>query len=185
MVDLPATNRRNLHERALEQYGFVTTRDARELGITKNAFDQLVHRGGLTRVAFGVYRFDDIPVTGRDGYMEAVLTVGRDAFLIADAVLSLHDLALVNPTRIRVGTPHRVRVTTPPTIKVVWTTRVPPEDLTVYEGIPCTTVARALVDCIGIVMRERLIEAARDAAMRGLLRRNETARVLEQMGERA
>lgn len=182
MGDLPATNRRQLHERALEQYGFVTTRDVRDLGIPKNAFDQIAHRGGLTRVAFGVYRFDDIPPTARDSYMEAVLTVGDDAFLIADAVLALHDLALVNPTLIRVGTRRRVRVTTPTTIEVVRLTKILPEDLAVYEAIPCTTVARALVDCIGIVMTDRLLDAARDAADRGLLRRAEVDQVFAKLG---
>jgi predicted transcriptional regulator of viral defense system len=182
MGDLPTTNRRRLHERALEQYGYITMRNARELGIPKNAVDAITHRGGLTRVARGVYRFDDVPVTGRDAYMEAVLAAGRGAFLMADAVLSLHDLAQVNPSRIRVGTTRRVRVTAPPSVEIVPLVRVPLEDLTVYEAIPCTTVARALIDCMGIVMRERLLESAREAADRGLLRRSEVGRVLEALG---
>jgi hypothetical protein len=35
-----------------------------------------------------------------------------------------------------------------------------PVDLTVYEGIPATTVARALLDAREIVMTESLAEAA-------------------------
>ncbi len=112
--------------------------------------------------------------------MEAVLAVGEGAFLMADAVLALHDLALVNPTRLRVGTPRRVRITVPPTIEII-RAQVPPDDLTIYEAIPSTTVARALVDCIGIVMSERLIDAANEAADRGLLRRSEAGRVLQQL----
>jgi predicted transcriptional regulator of viral defense system len=116
--------------------------------------------------------------------MEAVLAVGRDAFLYADAVLALHDLALVNPARTRVGTPHRVRKgTLSPTIEVVRVS-LPPEDLEVYEHIPTTTVARALLDCVGIVMTDRLLEAAADAADRGLLRRQDRDRVLAQLGGR-
>ena len=104
MTEMAATARRRLHERALEQYGYITTRDASELGVSLNALHVMVNRGGLTRIAHGVYRFDDVPATGRDSYMEAVLSVGEGAFLYADAVLAVHDLALVNPTRLRVGT---------------------------------------------------------------------------------
>jgi predicted transcriptional regulator of viral defense system len=181
MKELPATYRRRLHERALEQYGYITTRDAAEMDIPRAGLQMVARRGGLSHVGYGVYRFDDVPATERDGYMEAVLLVGDGAFLEADAVLALHDLALVNPRRLRVRTTARVRKTLPPTVQVLWPTHIPEADRTVYEGIPCTTVARALTDCIGIVMRERLIDAANDAAERGLLRRNERADVLAQL----
>lgn len=184
MTELATTGRRTLHERALERYGYITTHDAAELGINLNALHAIVNRGGLTRVGHGVYRFDDVPATGREPYMEAVLAVGEDAFLVADAVLALHDLALVNPTRIRVGTRRRRYKTLPPTIEMV-VTEIGDEDLTVYEAIPCTTVARALADCVGIVMTDRLLAAAHEAAERGLLRRDETARVLATLGEPA
>lgn len=181
MTELATTGRRALYERALERYGYITTTDAAELGVTLNALHAMVNRGGLTRVGHGVYRFDDVPVTGRDAYMEAVLAVGEDAFLVADAVLALHDLALVNPTRIRVGTRRRRYKTLPPTIEMI-VTDIDEEDLTVYEAIPCTSVARALVDCVGLVMTDRLLGAAHDATDRGLLRREETASILAVLG---
>lgn len=181
MADLPITYRRRLHDLALDQYGYITSRNAVALGIPTIALHQVVARGGLTHVAFGVYRFNDIPVTSRDSYMEAVLTVGEGAFLMADAVLALHDLALVNPKRLRVGISKRVRIAVPSSIKII-PIKISPKDLTVYESIPCTTVARALIDSIGLVMRERLIAAAHEAANRGLLLRRETDQVLKQLG---
>jgi predicted transcriptional regulator of viral defense system len=181
IMPLPATYRRQLHELAVEQYGYVTTRDAARLGLPEQALRQVADWGGLTRVAFGVYRFDDIPATGRDSFIEAVLAVGDDAFLMADAVLALHDLALVNPTRLRVGVPRRFRGNVPPIVQVVWKV-VPANDLEVFEHIPCTTVARALVDSVGIVMGERLRDAAREAADRGLLRRSDIGRVRDRIG---
>jgi hypothetical protein len=57
-----------------------------------------------------------------------------------------------------------------------------PRDLTVYEGIPSATVARALLDCRGLVMGDRLLEAAHQAARVGLLRRREAGRVLAELG---
>jgi predicted transcriptional regulator of viral defense system len=178
--ELRATYRRKLHERAFERYGYFTTKDAAELAVPLIALGMVLRRGGLTHISYGLYRFDDVPVTGREAYMEAVLRVGEDAFLMADAVLALHDLALVNPTRLRVGTSRRSRPRVPRTIQIV-RTDISPQDLTVYESIPSTTVARALTDSLGIVMTERLVAAANEAAERGLLRRGEVAGVLEQL----
>jgi predicted transcriptional regulator of viral defense system len=177
----PATYRRRLRERALDQYGYVTTRDARELGVPPVELRKLYQRGGLEHVAHGLYRFDDVPRTSRDQFMEAVLRVGADAFLVGDAVLALHDLALVNPRRIRVATPGRERHRLPATVTVE-RRDVPRSERTVYEGVPATTIARALLDSRGTVMPERLIEAAREAARTGLLRRGEAERVLDELG---
>jgi predicted transcriptional regulator of viral defense system len=176
-MDLADTYRRRLRERALDRYGYVTTEDASDLGVPPVELRKLASRGGLEHVAYGLYRFDDIPFTGRDPYMEAVLRVGRDAYLTHDAVLGIHDLGLVNPRRIRVGTPHRVRSRIPEHIQVVQQ-HLARTDLAVYEGIPSATVARALLDCRGIVMPDRLVDAGREAAARGLLRRSEASRVM-------
>lgn len=183
-MELATTYRRQLHERALDQYGYITSRDASELAVPAVEVVKIATRGGLEHLGYGLYRFDDVPRTGRDEFMEAVLRVGPGAFLIDDAVLALHDLGLVNPRRIRVGTSARARPKLPPTIEAV-RRQVDPKDLTVYEGIPSTTIARALLDCRGLMMGERLIDAARDAAARGLLSRGQATRVLEALGTTA
>jgi len=59
------------------------------------------------------------PSTSRDQFMEAVLRVGPKAYLTHDAVLALHNLGLVNPRRIRVGTPRRARPRLPDYVEVV------------------------------------------------------------------
>lgn len=177
---LAETNRRRLFERALDQYGYVTTRDAVELGVPVVELRKIAHRGGVEHVAYGLYRFDDVPPTGRDQFMEAALRVGADAYLTHDAVLALHELALVNPKRIRVGTPRRARPRVPAFIEIVHE-RLDPDELTEYEGIPSARVARALLDCRGIVMTDRLLDAAREAQRRGLMTRAETARVVAEL----
>lgn len=176
-MSLADTYRRRLRERALDQYGYVTTSDAADLAVPSVELRKLAARGGLEHVGYGLYRFEDIPPTGRDEFMEAVLRVGRDAYLTHDAVLAFHDLGLVNPKRMRVGTPHRVRGRLPGHAEVVQQ-QLHASDLTVYERIPSTTVARALLDCRGIVMPERLVDAAEAAARQGLLRRREVSRVI-------
>lgn len=167
---------------ALDQYGYVTTRDAAGLGVPAVELRKLAQRGGLEHVAYGLYRFEDIPRTGRDEYMEAVLRVGPGAYLTHDAVLALHDLGLLNARRIRVGTPKRARPHLPASIEIIQR-RLDPAELTTIEGIPATTVRRALLDCRGLVMRDRLLDAANEAARRGLLRRGEADQVIAEIGD--
>jgi predicted transcriptional regulator of viral defense system len=175
------TYRRRLYERARDQYGYVTTSDAEELGIPPVELRKLRQRGGLEHIGQGLYRFEDIPRTPRDQFMEAVLRVGPEAVLAGDAVLALHDLALVNPKRIRVATPRRVRRRLPPFLNVEHRPTPEPQR-TQYEGIPSTTVAQALRDCRGQVMTERLIDATREAARAGLVSKGDAGRLLEELG---
>ena len=181
---LANTYRRHLYQRAVDQYGYITTRDAADLGVPPVELRKIAARGGLTRVGRGVFRFDDIPRTGLEPFMEAVLRVGDDAYLTADAVLAMHGLALANPRRIRVGTPRRVRAGLPATIEVLHQ-RVDPEDLTEYEGIPTTTVAKAINDARDVIMRDRLVEAAREAVRRGLMLRREGEQVIDDLAASA
>ncbi len=183
-MPLVDTYRRRLHDRALDQYGFVTTRDAGDLGIPTGELAKLARRGGLQNVAYGVWRFDDIPHTGHDQYMEAVLRVGPGAYLTHDAVLALHELALVNPRRIRVGTAKRARPKIPRYIEIIQR-HLPNNHLTGYDGIPATTVAQALLDSRNFVMADRLIAAAREAAKNGLMTKRETERVLAELEKSA
>lgn len=183
MPALAQTYRRQLRERADEQYGFITTRDAAELGVPPVEVRKIAARGGLTRVGHGVYRFDDVQRTGREAFMEAVLLAGEGAFLTGEAVLALHELAQVNPRRVTVGAPRHVRAELPRHIEV-HEEKVEPRDLTEYEGIPSTTVARALIDARRTVMRDRLEAALDRATAKGLVLRPDRERVLEKLKAR-
>jgi len=80
----------------------------------------------------GLYRFDDIPPSRYDQFYEALARVGGDAHLTGDAVLALHELALVIPRQVRVGTSRRVRAALPAWIKIVRES-ADLDDLTRYE----------------------------------------------------
>lgn len=162
------TYRATLRDLAMDNHGLVTTVQAREAGVPAVEVRKLAARGALERVGHGVYRIDDAPLTPQTEYAEAVLLVGPDAYLTHDAVLALHGLGLVNPRHIRIGTPRRVRGELPTHIRVTQQ-QMDPADLTEYEGVPSTTLYRALRDCIGLVMPDRLVQAAVDAHRAGLL----------------
>lgn len=173
--------RSTLREIAQEQHGYVTTRDARALGVPPIELRKLAGRGALTNVARGLYRFPDLRRTETDAFAEAVLRVGPGAHLDGESVLALQGLALVEPTRITVATPHRVRLVDPGFVTVVHR-RVDPEDITEYDGIASTRVWRALVDMKGHVMTERLEVALSEALRRDLVTPLEARRVRRALG---
>lgn len=179
---MPGSTWEQLYEVALDKYGFVTRDDADACGVDPDYLSVLKGRDVLDHAGYGLYRFPQVPVTERTGYMEAVLWVGRDAALSHDAVLALHGLAFANPSVIRVVTPHRVRRTQqPPTALKIIRRAVPEQHLTRYFNIPSTTVARALLDCRNLIMRSRLVEAAYHARQEGLLQATELDDVLEEL----
>src|SRR2546430_10207 len=57
-----------LWEIALDQHGFVTSRDARALGINVVELGKLSHRHQLEHVGYGIYRFPQLPATPLDAY---------------------------------------------------------------------------------------------------------------------
>lgn len=67
------TARRALLAVALDQHGYVTVRDADELGISRNILWNLANRKLLIRAAHGVYRFPELPASPEDLLMLTVL----------------------------------------------------------------------------------------------------------------
>ncbi len=168
----------DIYEIAADNYGLVTTAQAEEVGATRSELARWTKLGKLDRRGRGLYRILQWVPTEYDRYAEAVALVGEGAFLAGDAVLSMHGLALVNPAKITVATPNRIRKALPE-----WVNVVPAKDAerTMYEGIPSQSVYDALVACKGCVMSERLLDAARDAKERGLVRSDEYVRLRREL----
>lgn len=164
---------------AVEHHGYVTRQDAQRLGVAGSEFDRLVERGRLIPVTDRLYRLEGMPHSRRHALAEAVLRVGRDAFLSHDAVLALHDLTDHDPSPVRVATPHPHRSSRWPQQLEVLRRHLPAEDLTTYRGIRSTTVTRALLDCRGLLAGDQLVAAADRAVHGGLLLRRERNAVLE------
>jgi predicted transcriptional regulator of viral defense system len=173
-----------LYKVADEHHGYVTTALANAAGVPSVEVRKLASRGGMTNIARGLYRVDGIDGGDHAAYAEAVLRVGDDAHLVGDSVLAFHELALVNPRHITVGTPRRVRRDLPAHVRLVHS-RTDPTDLTEYDGVRSMTVERAIRDSIGSIMPERLASAARRAAEEGLLRRAAADALLDEIGSAA
>ena len=176
-----AMYRHDIWHWALEHYGYVTTADAKVLGIPAVELRKLASRGFLENISRGLYRCTAVATTNKDEYMEAVLWAGQGAAVSHDAVLALHQLANVNPTTLRVTIPQRVRKTKPRRDITLIQRALPAHDLTSYDGIRATTVARALLDAQALVMTTRLVEAATQARDQGLLLTDEYDQVLKKL----
>lgn len=143
--------RQDLWEIAASHHGVVTVAQAEDAGVPAVEVRKLAARGALRGYGQGVYTHRDVPTTPFTEPMVAVALAGEGAFLHRESVLGLLGLGQFNPPKVRVGTRRRVRRTLPGWMELENRTDVPDEDLTRYEGIPATTVQRALKD-----MRSRM-----------------------------
>lgn len=164
-----------VREIALDNYGYVTTRAAVEAGVPSIELPKLAARGGLENVAYGLYRVPDTPPTAYDQFAEALLRVGEGAYLHGESVLALFGLADVNPRRIRVAVRRRARPKLPSFVEL---THVRGEvHTTFYEGLEAQSVANAILECLGRIEADRLMDAATQARAEGLLTTTEWRRV--------
>lgn len=136
--------------RAADHHGYVTTRDARELGIDPTQLRLMAARGRLERVGRGVYRVPVLPRTGQDEFAAAVAwSMGRGV-VSHESALVLHGLTDVNPPRVHLTVPRdnhpRARGG-----ELYQTHRrtLSSADVAQVDGLPVTSVKRTILDCIG------------------------------------
>jgi predicted transcriptional regulator of viral defense system len=159
---------KTMHELAVEQHGYVTTRDARELGVEPQRLHLMVGRGVLNRVARGLFRFPDVPAGALDQYAEGTLWPLECRGVLSHATaLDLHALCDVNPSRIDITVPRGFRTTRqPPNVLRLHREDLPQDAITWHEGLPIVTVYRAIEGSIGLGLGWNLIEQAIDTARR-------------------
>lgn len=136
-----------LVELAAEQHGYVTTRDARDIGVDPVQLRLLAARGRLERAGRGVYRVPVLPRGEHDDLAAAVSwTLGRGV-ISHESALMLHALADVNPSRIHLTVPrdNHPRAAGGELYRL-HRRGLPASDITSVDAIPVTTVARTIKD---------------------------------------
>jgi very-short-patch-repair endonuclease len=153
---------------AARQHGLVSHRQLAAVGLSANAVAGRVERGHLERVHRGVYAVGHIQRTSESRWMAAVMACG------SGAVLSHLDAAAL--WKIYDGEGARVHVTTTrragrrlDDLHVHRARRLHPDDVTVKDGIPVTTVARTLVDLTDLLASDRILRTIREAEFLQLL----------------
>lgn len=157
----------NICEEAIGNYGLISTARAAELGVHRKELYDWVRLGRMEKCGRGLYRITHYLPTEYDHYAMAVALVGGDAWLWGDAVLAMHNLALVNPVRYKVATKRNVRKDLPEWIEI--THRFDKADVDEFNGIPCQNLASVFIDYKDSLMRDRILQAIQEASYRGLL----------------
>jgi predicted transcriptional regulator of viral defense system len=143
---------------AERQYGLITLHQLQLHGLGRAAVARRAKEGRLHRVHRGVYAVGRPHLTQRGHWLAAVLACGPKAVLSHRSAAALHGISRDNraKTDITLSSPSaRPRAG----IEVHRSSTLRPSDITVVGGIPCTTVARTLVD-LGDVEGHRAVEQA-------------------------
>jgi predicted transcriptional regulator of viral defense system len=160
------TARRALWEKGLEQYGYVTMNDARDLGLADQNIWDLAARGKLEHVAHGVYRFPELPENAHSPYMLAILWTGADeACLSHETALANYDVCDINPGRVHLTVPTRYRIRRRGgDLYSVHYENLPPGEIGWWEQIPMVTLPTAVRQCIQAGVPTYLIRQALENA---------------------
>ncbi len=147
--------------------GVVTRAQLVALGYANTAISRRVRAGRLHRLHPGVYAVGHASVSREGRWLAAVLAVGDGAALSHRSAAGLWDLSSVR-AKPDVTTARRGR-RAPAGIDLHRTRWLPPEHVTVLEGIPVTTVERTLADLAAVVSPGRLERAIAVAEARAIV----------------
>ena len=171
----------DIYEIAADNYGLITSGEARTIGVSDKEMSRLASDGRLMRLGHGLYRIKHYSPTPNDPYAEAVALVGPDAYLFGESVIAMHRLAPTNPARITVATPRRVRKKLSSSIRIVQ--RKEKDSPTQYEGISSQSIPDAILASRGTIMIDRLKDAVRNARRNGLIMEDEKEILLEKLSK--
>jgi very-short-patch-repair endonuclease/predicted transcriptional regulator of viral defense system len=147
---------------AERQHGVVALAQLQLVGITASGVRSRVAAGRLTRIHRGVYSVGHGRLTRHARWMAAVLAYGPRAVLSHRSAAGLHGIRPENRSKTDVTLPSpsaRPRAG----IDVHRSAALEGADITTVDGIPCTPVARTLVD-LAEVLDRRGVERALDQA---------------------
>jgi hypothetical protein len=147
---------------ARTRHGLVTTRQLAAFGLGAAAVARRAREGRLFRHYRGIYSVGRPDLTPAGRRMAAVLACGPAALLSHRSAAAQHGLLEDHRERPDVTVKGRARRPRRG-IRVHSSTTLMPADISTVEGIPCTSVARTLVD-LGDCEPKRLVERAVDQA---------------------
>ena len=150
---------------AERQHGIVGRSQLLRLGASKRAIEYRVESGRLHPVHRGVYAVGHrlVPVEGP--CMAAVLAVGPDAVASYRSAGARWAILRYGPRWVEITAARALR--SRPGLRI-YRAALPPDEITIVDGIPVTTVARTLLDLAAVVDFARLERALHEAEIRGL-----------------
>ncbi|WP_080801192.1 type IV toxin-antitoxin system AbiEi family antitoxin domain-containing protein [Arabiibacter massiliensis] len=175
------TDTEKLREVAIDQYGYVTTAQAEDEGVTRHSLAALTKRGRLERVAHGLYRVPQVPETRLDAFMRVILWTGApEAVLSHDTALDAYEVCDINPTKIHVTVGKGRRIAKAGGEGYVLHRQdIDASQKAWWHRIPIVTLPCAIEQCIVADVPTYLIRQAIENGERSRLLTAEEARILE------
>jgi very-short-patch-repair endonuclease len=159
------------------QHGVVALFQLRDAGLSVKAVQKRVDRGRLHRVHEGIYAVGH-PLIGRKGrFMAAVLAGGAEALLSHRSAADLWGLRRDPRSSLDVTAPNR-RGRIPAGIDAHRDGSIVFADRAVVHGIPCTSLARTLLDLAAVVSFWELRKAVAEAEVLRLLDVSEVRKLI-------
>jgi predicted transcriptional regulator of viral defense system len=146
----------------------VTLEQLEGLGFTDEAIAKRAARGRLHRIHQSVYSLTPEVMTQRGRFMAAVLACGPDAVLSHRSAAYLWGLIDEWPDSIDVTAPNR-RGRSPSGVSAHRDGSLQPIDKTTLHGIPCTSLARTLLDYAGVAPEWEVRKAVAQAEVQRIL----------------
>ena len=150
---------------ASAHHGLISMEVGQRSGLSARQMRLRVRAGRLDRLGRGTYRVNGAPATPEQAAYAAVLSAGRNAVVGGLSALALFGISPA-PATPRLTVPALASARTPGA--VVLRSDLDAQDRTRVGPIPCTTVARALVEVARDLDQERLDELVDTALHRRL-----------------
>jgi very-short-patch-repair endonuclease len=152
---------------AARQWGVVARQQLLDAGLSATVVRDRVRRGRLLRLHRGVYAVGHARLRREGHWLAAVLAAGPGAALSHRDAAGLHGLRPADHARVDVTTLRQPRAIRG--VAIHRTIVLNADDITEVSGIPVTTVARTLVDLAGLVPKDHLSRAIKEAERRNVL----------------
>jgi hypothetical protein len=160
MRDQNASRQWAVVEIAARQHGVVCHRQLIEIGMSGSAIHGWVRSGRLHRLHRGVYAVGHSVLTAHGRWMAGVLACGPDAVLSHRPAAALWDLRRLSTGLVEVTTPGRQ---SPRGIRAHRVRRLHPDDCTIRDGIPVTSVPRTVLDLAETLAVRELVRVLEQA----------------------
>ena len=151
-------------ELADRQHGVVSLAQLVALGIDNSTARRWVAIGRLQRLHRAVFAVGHRALRREGHWTAAVLACGRDAALSHRPAGALQDLCSPPNGRIDVTVPGRIGRSRRG-VRVHSGDRLPPDEVTVVDGVPCTNLPRTILD-LASVLEGRALEGICERAAR-------------------
>jgi predicted transcriptional regulator of viral defense system len=176
---------RRLYQVAQSQQGFFTTKQAIRSGFADKTHAYHANAGNWIREHRGIYRLADFPTPERPDLMLWYLWSQNrkqvaEGTYSHDTALSLHELSDIMPSKLHMTVPREFRRnSTVPEILVLHRANLDTNEVQEMYGVRVTRPLRTIADLLrsGHVDRSQLKQAVDEAIRRGLIGRNEIARM--------